>query len=96
MYTLLNPLLLIPLPVVLSPPPSPCIWTSLSYPSAHLPVWPQDMTTRLWDIRYPARSFALLKAHIGAVRSLRFSPCGRFLAAAEPADYVTIYDASQG
>lgn len=32
----------------------------------------QDMTTRLWDLRYPAASLALLKAHIGAVRSLRF------------------------
>lgn len=36
------------------------------------PPCPQDMTTRLWDLRYPAASFALLKAHIGAVRSLRF------------------------
>lgn len=114
---------------------------------------PQDMTARLWDLRYPAASFALLKAHIGAVRSLRFrywgprglllptpparpcsascllrckmaaisctcsssclhpcarvtlhgppgcgpcSPDGRFLAVAEPADYVTIYDAAEG
>ncbi|KAL4427141.1 hypothetical protein ABPG77_001145 [Micractinium sp. CCAP 211/92] len=56
----------------------------------------QDMTARLWDLRYPAASFALLKAHIGAVRSLRFSPDGRFLAVAEPADYVTIYDAAEG
>lgn len=56
----------------------------------------QDMTTRLWDLRYPAASFALLKAHIGAVRSLRFSPDGRFLAVAEPADYVTVYDAAEG
>lgn len=32
----------------------------------------QDKTTRLWDLRYPAASFALLKAHIGAIRSLRF------------------------
>lgn len=96
----------------------------------------QDMTTRLWDLRYPAASFALLKAHIGAIRSLRFrhggsrdegwrgltqllpacswtlcacirsagpylclcscSPAGRFLAASEPADYVTIYDAASG
>ncbi|PRW20425.1 putative WD repeat-containing -like [Chlorella sorokiniana] len=56
----------------------------------------QDMTTRLWDLRYPATSFALLKAHIGAVRALRFSPDGRFLAAAEPADYVTLYDAAAG
>ncbi len=32
----------------------------------------QDMTTRLWDLRYPSTSFALLKAHIGAIRALRF------------------------
>ena len=113
----------------------------------------QDMTTRLWDLRYPAAAFAVLKAHIGAIRSLRFrccstasqgwrcccpllllallrwrvpglpaclptpecvpppagidgsccrpcccccSPDGRFLAAAEPADYVTLYDAATG
>ncbi|KAI3424072.1 hypothetical protein D9Q98_009435 [Chlorella vulgaris] len=54
----------------------------------------QDMTTRLWDIRYPARSFALLQANISAIRSLRFSSDGAFLAAAEAADYVTLYDAA--
>lgn len=52
----------------------------------------QDKTTRLYDLRKPSQSFALLKAHIGAVRSLRFSPDGAFLAVAEPADYVTLYD----
>ena len=30
---------------------------------------------------------------MGAVRSLRYSPCGRHLAVAEPADFVTIYSA---
>ena len=50
---------------------------------------PQDMSTRLWDLRYPAASFALLKANIGAIRSLRFRcgppgvrPAGRVGAAA--------------
>ena len=33
------------------------------------------MTTRLWDLRYPATAFAVLKAHIGAIRSLRFRCC---------------------
>ena len=54
----------------------------------------QDMTVRLWDIRKPDASFLLLKAHLGAVRSLRFSSNGKFLAVAEPNDYVTIYDCS--
>ena len=36
------------------------------------------MTTRLWDLRYPATSFAVLKAHIGAIRALRFR-CERLL-----------------
>lgn len=30
------------------------------------------MTTRVWDLRYPSASLALLRAHIGAIRSLRF------------------------
>lgn len=32
---------------------------------------------------------------MGAIRALRFSPCGRFLAVSEPADFVHIYDACQ-
>jgi WD40 repeat protein len=53
----------------------------------------QDRTTRLYDLRAPARPLALLRARIGAVRSLRFSPDGRLLAAAEPADYVAVHAA---
>jgi WD40 repeat protein len=33
---------------------------------------------------------------MGAIRSLRFSDDGRFLAAAEPADFVHVYDAANG
>jgi WD40 repeat protein len=54
----------------------------------------QDLTTRVYDLRYAKKPMALLKSRIGAVRSLRFSPDGRFLAAAEPADYVRLYDAA--
>jgi hypothetical protein len=53
----------------------------------------QDRTTRLYDLRAPARPLALLRARIGAVRSLRFSPDGALLAAAEPADYVAVHAA---
>ncbi|TVU37792.1 hypothetical protein EJB05_11127 [Eragrostis curvula] len=56
----------------------------------------QDTTCRLWDVRNPSRSFAALKGRIGAVRGLRFSPDGRFLAAAEAADFVRVYDAGSG
>ena len=43
----------------------------------------QDSTTRLWDVRHTARSLALLRSHMGAVRSLRFSPDGSVLAVAD-------------
>lgn len=33
---------------------------------------------------------------MGAIRSLRFSADGKFLAAAEPADFVHIYDVAAG
>uniref|UniRef100_A0A0D9VUP1 Uncharacterized protein n=1 Tax=Leersia perrieri TaxID=77586 RepID=A0A0D9VUP1_9ORYZ len=56
----------------------------------------QDRTCRLWDVRNTSRAVAVLEARIGAVRGLRYSPDGRFLAAAEPADFVHVYDASAG
>ncbi|XP_078440006.1 putative WD repeat-containing protein C2A9.03 [Wolffia australiana] len=53
----------------------------------------QDKTCRVWDVRH-AGSGALcaLRGNLGAVRSLRFSPDGRLLAAAEPADFVHLFD----
>jgi len=56
----------------------------------------QDTTTRLWDIRHMGSAFATLKGRIGAIRSLRFSDNGKYLAMAEPADFVHIYDAASG
>lgn len=53
----------------------------------------QDTTCRIWDIRNLNSSVAVLKGYIGAVRSLRFSSDGRFLAMAEPADFVHVFDA---
>ena len=52
----------------------------------------QDTTTRVWDMRMLRKSVALLRGSMGAVRSLRFSPCGCFLAAAESVDFVHLYD----
>ena len=43
-----------------------------------------------------SESFLTLPAKMGAIRSVHFSPDGNYLAIAEPADYVHIYDASTG
>jgi len=52
----------------------------------------QDATARVWDLRNTKESLHVLKSELGAVRSLRFSPDGALLAAAEPADFVKVYD----
>lgn len=52
----------------------------------------QDKTLRVWDLRYHAEALAVLEGSMAAIRSLQFSSDGRFLAAAEPADFVHVYD----
>ncbi|GAB5586130.1 hypothetical protein Unana1_01030 [Umbelopsis nana] len=54
----------------------------------------QDKTTRIYDIRNMSETLYVLRANIGAIRSLHFSNDGRHLAAAEPLDFVHIYDAT--
>jgi WD40 repeat protein len=56
----------------------------------------QDATTRVWDVRATCTPLAVLGARMAAVRSLRFSPDGTHLAAAEPADFVHVYDVGAG
>jgi len=56
----------------------------------------QDCTARVWDIRHLKESLSVLEGHIGAMRSLRFSSDGRFLAMSEPADFVHIYEVRNG
>lgn len=56
----------------------------------------QDSTTRVWDVRQPSSPLAVLGGSMGAIRSLRFSPDGSCLAAAEPADFVHVYDVASG
>ncbi|GAX76759.1 hypothetical protein CEUSTIGMA_g4206.t1 [Chlamydomonas eustigma] len=62
----------------------------------------QDTSAAIWDIRkvFPTSGpVARLVGKMGAIRSLRFSPDGRFLrflAMAEPADFVHVYDVKAG
>ncbi|KAK3002477.1 hypothetical protein RJ639_022121 [Escallonia herrerae] len=52
----------------------------------------QDTTCRLWDIRNLSKSLAVLKGRMGAIRAIRFTSDGRFMAMAEPADFVHVFD----
>ena len=45
-------------------------------------------------MRKPEQALHVLRGRMGAIRSLRFSNDGRFLAMAEPADFVHIFDTS--
>ncbi|GJP79072.1 hypothetical protein CLOP_g9317 [Closterium sp. NIES-67] len=56
----------------------------------------QDTTCRVWDLRCLSHSLATLKGRMGAIRSVRFSSDGRFLAMAEPADFVHVFDVRGG
>ncbi|CAI9116336.1 OLC1v1017453C3 [Oldenlandia corymbosa var. corymbosa] len=52
----------------------------------------QDTTCRIWDIRNLSKSLSVLKGRMGAIRAIRFTSDGRFMAMAEPADFVHILD----
>ncbi|KAL8142469.1 hypothetical protein V2J09_015501 [Rumex salicifolius] len=56
----------------------------------------QDKTCRIWDIRKPSKSIAVLKGNLGAIRSIRYSSDGLYMAMAEPADFVHVYDVKNG
>lgn len=56
----------------------------------------QDTTCRLWDIRNLSQSLTVLKGNMGAIRALKFTSDGRFLAMAEPADFVHVFDTESG
>lgn len=71
-------------------------FASAWHPNGHVfATGNQDTSCRLWDVRNLSSSFAVLKGHIGAIRSLRFTSDGRFLAMAEPADFVHVFDVYQ-
>ncbi|KAG9145173.1 hypothetical protein Leryth_008960 [Lithospermum erythrorhizon] len=56
----------------------------------------QDKTCRVWDSRNLSKSVAVLKGNMGAIRSIRFTSDGQFMAMAEPADFVHVYDVKNG
>ncbi|KAL3508305.1 hypothetical protein ACH5RR_027706 [Cinchona calisaya] len=56
----------------------------------------QDKTCRIWDMRNLSKSHAALKGNLGAIRSIRYSSDGRFMAMAEPADFVHVFDVKSG
>lgn len=56
----------------------------------------QDKTCRIWDIRNLSKSVATLGGNIGAIRSIRYTSDGKFMAMAEPADFIHIFDVESG
>ncbi|KAJ3065916.1 hypothetical protein HDU98_010740 [Podochytrium sp. JEL0797] len=66
-----------------------CAWSPCN---RFLATGNQDLTTRIYDLRNPSTALVVLPATLGAIRSLRFSDDGKFLAASEPCDFVHVYD----
>lgn len=56
----------------------------------------QDKTCRIWDARNLSKSIAVLGGNIGAIRSIRYTSDGKFLAMAEPADFIHIFEVGSG
>ncbi|XP_061354151.1 uncharacterized WD repeat-containing protein C2A9.03-like isoform X1 [Gastrolobium bilobum] len=56
----------------------------------------QDKTCRIWDLRNLSKSVAVLKGNLGAIRSIRYTSDGQYMAVAEPADFVHVYDVKSG
>ncbi|KAI3637886.1 hypothetical protein MIR68_004535 [Amoeboaphelidium protococcarum] len=69
-----------------------CAW---SPNGIQLAVGNQDKTVRIFDKRRLDVALKVLPARMAAIRSCQYSPCGNFLMAAEPADYVHLYDVKQ-
>lgn len=47
-------------------------------------------------MRNLSQSVAVLKGNLGAIRSIRYTSDGKYMAMAEPADFVHVFDVSNG
>ncbi|XP_044959734.1 uncharacterized WD repeat-containing protein C2A9.03-like [Hordeum vulgare subsp. vulgare] len=56
----------------------------------------QDRTCRIWDARNLSKSVAVLGGNMGAIRSIHYTSDGKFLAMAEAADFIHIFDVGSG
>ncbi|KAK6785720.1 hypothetical protein RDI58_019175 [Solanum bulbocastanum] len=56
----------------------------------------QDKTCRIWDCRNLSKSVTVLKGNLGAIRSISYTSDGRFMAMAESADFVHVFDVKSG
>ncbi|CAG7898644.1 unnamed protein product [Brassica rapa] len=56
----------------------------------------QDKTCRVWDVRNLSKSVAILKGNLGAIRSIKFTSDGQYMAMAEAADFVHVYNTKTG
>ena len=56
----------------------------------------QDKTCRIWDIRNLSKSVVVLKGNMGAIRSIRYTSDGDYMAMGEPADFVHVYNVKSG
>ncbi|KAE8669427.1 Glycosyl hydrolase family protein isoform 1 [Hibiscus syriacus] len=61
-----------------------------------LAIGNQDTNCRLWDIRNLSKPLAVLKGRMRAIRGVKFTSEGRFLAMTYPADFVHIFDTKSG
>ncbi|XP_059282259.1 uncharacterized WD repeat-containing protein C2A9.03 [Lycium ferocissimum] len=56
----------------------------------------QDKTCRIWDIRNLSKSVTALKGNLGAIRSIHYTSDGRYMAMAEAAYLVHVFDVKSG
>lgn len=56
----------------------------------------QDKTCRIWDLRNLSKSVDVLSGNLAAIRSIRFTSDGCYMATAEAADFIHVYDVKSG